>query len=106
MAHGTSKMFGFPDAAAPFDLGTLVTWGGILELVGGALIVIGLFTRPVAFILSGQMAVAYFMMHAPSSFYPILNGGDSAILYCFVFLYLVFAGGGSWSLDRMRGRRA
>jgi putative oxidoreductase len=71
----------------------------VLELVGGALLVLGLFTRPVAFILSGEMAVAYWMAHAPDSFYPVLNGGDAAILYCFVFLYLAAAGGGAWSLD-------
>ena len=71
----------------------------MLEVVGGILIVLGLFTRPVAFILAGEMAVAYFMAHAPQSFFPIVNQGDSAILFCFVFLYLVFAGPGAWSLD-------
>jgi putative oxidoreductase len=75
---------------------------GILELVGGAAIVLGLFTRPVAFILSGQMAVAYFMAHASQGFYPILNGGELAILYCFAFLYLAAAGAGPWSLDAKR----
>jgi putative oxidoreductase len=75
---------------------------GTLEIVGGVLLVLGLFTRPVAFILSGQMAVAYFMAHAPQSFYPIHNGGESAILFCFVFLYLAAAGAGSWSLDATR----
>ena len=74
---------------------------GVLELFGGALLALGLFTRPVAFVLAGQMAVAYFLAHAPQSFFPLLNGGDAAILYCFVFLYLVFAGPGAWSLDAL-----
>ena len=77
----------------------------MLELVGGILLVLGLFTRPVAFILSGEMAVAYWMAHAPQSFFPVLNGGDAAILYCFVFLYLVAAGGGAWSLDNRAARQ-
>ena len=75
---------------------------GILELVGGVLLVIGQFTRPVAFILSGMTAVAYFYEHAPRGFFPILNGGELAVLYCFVFLYLASAGGGAWSVDRLR----
>jgi putative oxidoreductase len=78
---------------------------GLLELVGGALLLIGLFSRPVAFILSGEMAFAYFIAHAPKSFFPALNGGDAAILYCFVFLYIAFAGPGPWSIDAQRGRR-
>lgn len=108
LEHGTMKLLGFPPSgqAMSLDLSTLGGWSGILELGGGALIVLGLFTRPVAFILSGMMAVAYFTAHAPQDFYPVLNGGDAAILYCFVFLYMVFAGGGAWSLDRMRGRGA
>jgi putative oxidoreductase len=108
LEHGTAKLLGFPESEGqpPVDLSTLGGWSGILELGGGALIVLGLFTRPVAFILSGMMAVAYFVVHAPNDFYPINNGGDAAILYCFVFLYMVFAGGGAWSLDRMRGRGA
>jgi putative oxidoreductase len=98
--HGTQKLLGFPlsERAAP-ELLSLSGIAGILELVGGALLVLGLFTRPVAFILSGEMAVAYWMAHAPQSFFPVNNGGDAAILYCFVFLYLVAAGGGPWSLD-------
>ena len=98
--HGTQKLLGFPlsERAAP-ELLSLSGIAGILELVGGALLVLGLFTRPVAFILSGEMAVAYWMAHAPQSFVPVNNGGDAAILYCFVFLYLVAAGGGPWSLD-------
>ncbi|MGJ4856184.1 DoxX family protein [Labrys sp. La1] len=106
LAHGTQKLFGFP--ALPPDreiaLFSLMWFGGILEAFGGLLIVIGLFTRPVAFILSGQMAVAYFMFHAPKSFFPALNGGDAAILYCFLFLYFVFAGPGSISVDSARER--
>lgn len=108
LEHGTQKLLGFPpprNPMPPLDLTTLMGWSGILELVGGALIVIGLFTRPVAFILSGMMAVAYFVAHFPNSFFPVLNGGDAAILFCFVFLYLFVAGGGTWSVDRMRGRR-
>jgi putative oxidoreductase len=98
--HGTQKLFGFPpsERAGP-ELFSLMGLTGILETVGGALLLIGLFTRPVAFILSGMMAVAYWMAHAPQSVYPISNGGDAAILYCFVFLYLFAAGGGPWSLD-------
>jgi putative oxidoreductase len=75
---------------------------GVIELVGGVLIVLGLFTRPVAFILAGDMAVAYFIAHAPRGFFPLLNGGELAIVYCFVFLYLAVAGGGVWSLDHLR----
>ena len=76
-------------------------FGGVLELVLGPLLVLGIFTRPVAFILSGEMAIAYWWSHAPRNVFPVLNGGDAAILYCFVFLYLAFAGGGAWSLDRV-----
>ena len=81
-------------------------FGGILEIVGGLLLLIGLFTRPVAFVLSGMMAVAYWQFHFPRNIFPTLNGGDAAILYCFVFLYLVFAGPGEWSLDALRNRDA
>ncbi len=108
MAHGTQKLLGFPAPPAnglPAML-TLAWFAGVLELVGGALLVVGLFTRPVGFVLSGQMAFAYFIAHAPRNLYPVLNGGDAAILYCFVFLYVAAAGGGAWSLDaaRRRGR--
>jgi putative oxidoreductase len=100
MEHGTQKLLGFPPSENPSpELLSLSGIAGILELIGGALLVLGLFTRPVAFILSGQMAVAYWLVHAPRSFYPVLNGGDPAILYCFIFLYLFAAGGGPWSLD-------
>lgn len=106
MAHGTQKLLGFPapPASGQPPLLSLLGIGGLLELVGGALIALGLFTRPVAFLLAGEMAVAYWMFHAPRNFFPILNGGDASILYCFVFLYLSVAGGGAWSLDQMRGR--
>lgn len=104
MEHGTQKLFGFP---APSQSGqppafSLLWVGAILELVGGLAILVGLFTRPVAFLLAGEMAVAYWMFHAPRNFYPVLNGGDAAILYCFVFLLLVFTGPGAWSIDRAR----
>jgi len=105
--HGTAKIFSFPPPANPraYELFTLVPGlAGLLETIGGILIIFGLFTRPVAFILSGEMAFAYFMSHAPRSFYPMLNGGNAAILFCFVFLYLWVAGGGEWSLDRLLRR--
>lgn len=98
MAHGTQKAFGFP-IAGPESLSTMSLTSAILEIVGGALILTGLFTRPVAFILSGHMAFAYFIAHAPRSFYPVANGGDSSILFCFVFLLLVTTGAGAFSLD-------
>ena len=103
--HGLSKIFGFPPGstpAKPYVLMSLVPGlAGLLELIGGALVAIGLFTRIVAFILSGEMAFAYFMAHAPRAFYPYSNGGELAVLYCFAFLYLAFAGGGPWSLDAL-----
>lgn len=101
MEHGTFKWLGFPPPGGNPQLATMSGAGGIIELVGGALLVLGLFTRPVAFILSGEMAVAYWWSHAPRNFFPIVNQGDAAILYCFIFLYIVFAGGGAWSLDRL-----
>ena len=108
LEHGTQKLLGFP--APPqmeITLLSLVGIAGLLELVGGALLALGLFTRTVAFVLSGQMAVAYFLAHAPQNFFPVLNGGESAILYCFIFLYLAAAGPGSWGLDvMMRNRQA
>jgi putative oxidoreductase len=105
-AHGTQKLLGFPASEFSPEVLSLPWIAGALELVGGPLLVLGLFTRPVAFVLSGQMAVAYWMAHAPQSPFPVLNGGDSAILYCFVFLYLVVAGPGPWSLDAILGREA
>ncbi|SHI89314.1 DoxX family protein [Wenxinia saemankumensis] len=95
--HGTQKLFGFP--ASPFEtLPPIMLIGAWLELIGGLAILVGLFTRPVAFVMSGMMAVAYFMFHAPSGFFPALNGGDAAILFCFAFLYLVFAGPGAFAV--------
>ena len=102
MAHGTMKILNFPPAPQAVDLSTLGGIAGFFELVGGALIALGLFTRPAAFVCSGVMAVAYFYAHAPRGFFPVLNGGDGAILYCFVFLYIFFAGAGPWSVDAMR----
>ena len=105
LEHGTQKLLGFPPPANPGPaLFSLLGFQGILELVGGILILIGLFTRPVAFILCGDMAVAYFMSHAPRGFFPLLNGGDGAILYCFIFLAMIAAGGGPWSADALRRR--
>ncbi|CAO4180687.1 DoxX family protein [Methylorubrum populi] len=106
MAHGTQKILGFPASSMNPPLLSLFGAAGLLELIGGALLLIGLFSRPVAFLLSGQMAFAYFIAHAPKSPFPALNGGDAAILYCFVFLYIAFAGPGPWSLDAQRGRGA
>jgi putative oxidoreductase len=103
LEHGTQKLFGFPLPPNPGPaLFSLLGVQGILELVGGFLILVGLFTRPVAFTLAGDMAVAYFMRHAPRDFFPLLNGGQLAILFSFVFLYLFVAGGGAWSVDALR----
>jgi putative oxidoreductase len=99
IAHATGKLFGFPDLGFRPELFSLFGIAGMIEIVGSVLLILGLFTRPIAFILSGEMAIAYFMAHAPNSFFPILNQGESAVLFCFVFLYLVFAGPGAWSLD-------
>lgn len=104
LEHGTMKLLGFPPSEFQPPLFSLFGFAGGLELVGGLLLLAGLFTRPVALLLSGEMAVAYFMAHAPQSFFPILNQGESAILFCFVFLYVAAAGAGPWSLDhRMSG---
>jgi len=108
LQHATAKLFGFPHVAH-FDnlkLASLEGVAGIIELVGGLLVLAGLFTRPAAFILAGEMAVAYFMAHAPRGVFPLLNQGEMAALYCFVFLYLAAAGGGVWSVDRARGAKA
>jgi putative oxidoreductase len=110
MEHGLQKWVGFPPLPAGRGAPGLMTmsgFGGVLELVGGIFLILGLFTRPVAFLLSGEMAVAYWWAHFPRDFFPVINGGDAAILYCFVFLYLVFAGGGPWSIDHVVwGKRA
>lgn len=103
LAHGTQKVLGFPASDMNPPVFSIFWIAGVIELVAGTLITIGLFTRPAAFIASGTMAFAYFMAHAPQNFFPALNGGDAAILYCFFFLYLVFAGPGSWSVDAKRG---
>ena len=105
--HGTQKFFDFPPPATPgSSLTTLLVGQGFLELVGGFLLLIGFYTRIVAFILSGDMAVAYFMRHTPRGFFPLVNGGQLAILFCFVFFYIFVAGGGVWSVDaRLSSRR-
>ena len=107
IAHGAQKLFGFlaPPGAPTPPLLSQIGIGGILEFFGGLLLLVGLFTRPVAFILSGMMAVAYFQMHAPGGFWPLQNKGELAVLYCFVFLFLSVAGGGAWSVDRLLRRR-
>ena len=105
LQHGLSKYFGFPQAHDPFPVLSMVWFAALIELVGGILVALGLFTRIAAFIMSGQMAVGYFLFHAPKSFFPILNHGDAAILYCFVFLYFVFAGAGPLSLDALLWKR-
>jgi putative oxidoreductase len=106
--HGTAKLFGFPAMAGPASAGgslpPILLLAAILEVFGGLAILVGFFTRPVAFILSGLMAVAYWMAHVPKGgFFPLTNGGDAAILFCFIFLYLVFAGPGAWSVDGRTG---
>ncbi|MBD0327852.1 MAG: DoxX family protein [Pyrinomonadaceae bacterium] len=106
--HGSEKLFGFPTTqqAASGSLPPLILVAGVLEFFGGLLILFGLFTRPVAFVLSGEMAVAYFMSHAPQGFFPLQNRGELAALYSFVFLFFAVAGGGAWSLDNLLWRRS
>ncbi|MEP6656931.1 MAG: DoxX family protein [Betaproteobacteria bacterium] len=108
MLHGTAKILHLPPLPRYEQLQWLSLGGvaGLLELVGGGLLLLGLFTRPVAFILSGEMAAAYFIAHAPRSVLPLLNNGDAAVLYCFVFLFLAAAGAGPWSIDAWRARSA
>jgi putative oxidoreductase len=106
--HGSQKFFGFPPAPQgmmPDPLPAILVVAAVLEFFGGLLILFGLLTRPVAFLLSGLMAVAYFMGHASGGFLPLQNGGETAVLYCFVFLFLAVAGGGEWSLDNLFWRR-
>jgi putative oxidoreductase len=108
IAHGAQKLFGFlapPGMPGPALL-SQIGIGGLLEFFGGGLLLIGLFTRPVSFILSGMLAVAYFQMHAPGGFWPLQNKGELAVLYCFVFLFISVAGGGEWSVDRLLRRDA
>ena len=104
MAHGTQKLLGFPATERMTEMLSLPWIAGVIELICGALLAIGFLTRPAAFLASGLMAFAYWIAHAPQHFFPVNNGGDAAILYCFVFLYLVFAGPGPWSLDAARNR--
>ena len=106
ISHGTQKVLGFPPAQ-PFPVPpfTLLWTAGMIEMIGGTLVLLGLFTRPVAFILCGEMAVAYFRTHAPRDFWPLRNGGEITVLYCFLFLYLVASGPGQWSLDYLRQRK-
>ena len=108
LEHATIKLFGFPPGGMPGlqDTGTLLWIGGVIELVTSALVVIGLFTRLAAFVAAGEMAVGYFMFHFPKGFYPAVNMGEAAILFCFVFLYLAAAGAGAWSIDGARARNA
>ena len=106
LQHPLAKFFAFPHVAAfdnlqPFSL---IWVAGVIELVGSSLLLVGLFTRPTAFVLSGEMAVAYFMVHAPRGFFPLLTGGEAAVFFCFAFLYLAFAGPGPWSIDHLRTR--
>ncbi len=104
MVHGTMKLFAMPvpSPGSPFPLFTQFWFAGVLEVFGGALLLLGLLTRPVAFVLSGQMAVAYFQVHMPRGAWPILNAGEPAVLFCFVWLYFAAAGAGPWSLDALR----
>ena len=106
MTHGTVKLLGFPPGAPrpPLVLASQLGVAGLLEMFGGGLLLVGLFTRPVAFVLSGEMAVAYFTQHAPQSDWPIVNGGELAVLYCFIWLFYVAAGPGPWSVDALRKR--
>jgi putative oxidoreductase len=104
LEHGTAKLLGFPVSQmnpAAFSLGW---WAGVIELICGALLTVGFLTRPAAFLASGMCAFAYFIAHAPQNFFPINNGGDAAILYCFLFLYFVFAGAGPLSVDAQRAK--
>jgi putative oxidoreductase len=99
LQHGLQKYFSFPSAVT-FPMRPILYVQGVIEIAGGVLLFLGVYTRLVAFILAGDMAVAFFIAHFPRSFFPANNGGDAAVLYCFVFFYIFFAGGGRWSVDR------
>jgi len=106
LEHGLSKFFGFPSTTAHHPaLFDLEWFAAAIETIGGVLVTLGLFTRAAAFVMSGEMAIGYFMVHAPQSFYPYINHGEAAVLYCFVFLLLVFAGPGPWSVDALLHRK-
>ena len=105
MEHGLAKLFGFPAATNHPEVFQLLWFAGVIEALGGLMFTLGLFTRPMAFLMSGEMAVGYFMSHAPRNFFPLLNGGDAAILFSLIFFYFFVAGGGCWSLDVAMGRR-
>ena len=108
LQHPLAKFFAFPHVTAFDNLQrfSLIWVAGVIELIGSPLLLIGLFTRPVAFVLSGEMAVAYFMVRPPRGFFPLLNGGEAEVFYCFAFLYLAFAGAGPWSIDQLWRRRS
>jgi len=107
LEHGSQKLLGFPmGERAGIEFGTLSWWAGLIELITGVLLIVGVFSRAAAFVASGEMAFAYWIAHAPRDFFPVNNGGDAAILYCFLFLYLFFAGPGPWSVDAMRARQS
>ena len=105
LEHGLSKYIGFPaPSPASFQVMGILGLAGAIEIASGALVAVGLFTRAAAFIASGEMAFAYFMSHVPRNFFPMINGGDAAVLYCFIFLFFAFEGGGPWSVDALRSR--
>ncbi|HEX3929045.1 MAG TPA: DoxX family protein [Gemmatimonadales bacterium] len=107
LVHGTSKWFDVPAMAGmPLPVSTLPGVAGVIESVGGALMLFGFLVRPVAFVLAGEMAVAYFLQHAPHGWIPLLNKGEPAVLYCFIWLYIAAAGPGAWSIDALRMRRS
>jgi putative oxidoreductase len=108
LQHGTGKILGFPvvPSFAGVQIGSMSGIGGLIELIGGALFLLGLFTRPVAFILAGFTAVAFFMVHFPKSFFPVVNGGELAAVYCFIFLYFIFSGAGPLSLDAILRKKS
>jgi putative oxidoreductase len=106
LEHGTSRLLGFPSPLPTPQMFTMYWFAGAIELTGGVLLLVGLLTRPAAFIMSGEMAFAYFISHAPNGFFPILNRGDGAILFCFIFLYIAVAGAGPWSLDALWRRKS